>query len=576
MQAISSPSLHTSHFSKKIFLNSPFLLQDMNKKISFSLIGGNLIRSNLSLNFPASSIIKSKNIRYYSSSNSFTQHLENDRKNLFKNFPDRPSDYVHAVLSQQVYQKTPSRLPSSLSHWRLLREKQMLNCGYYGAAFINDQHRHMIVAHRGTRPTDLKAWHTNVQAIVRNEVVEHPSYALEFASQMQKEADERKYHLSLTGHSLGAWLAKLTAFHFAQEGTYCPTITFDSPGIKNMIKKLQPRIKEEKLNLKYLDITSYLSAPNPVNICNRHVGTIYRIYPNLEDYHGLLAQKKYILDAHSIEKITQVFDTHTGLPKAMKKVVDWPLLNRKAQEDRGIGSHIRETFEKALPKSLSAQEFASLVNLAFDYLLNYDKNEYAGFLKFAKASNQYEPDQMSFSDAYFHQHRFHYKVKSYDPYKLHLMHFPKKTRKFLDELSNYCKIAKTFNPNKKFNVSKCTGIDAKILPLLSNIKIVEKYFLKIPTGEITTLDLRRYLTRLDEVDNSALKAFEKECSLELFRNNPSLEMIMEEYEQRKKQKKELLREEQRRLELLENEEIAWLKNKILNRELIDYFTHSSI
>jgi len=37
------------------------------------------------------------------------------------------------------------------------------------------------------------------------------------------------------------------------------------------------------IDIEHLDITSYLSAPNRINTCNKHLGTVYRIFTDLSD-----------------------------------------------------------------------------------------------------------------------------------------------------------------------------------------------------------------------------------------------------------------------------------------------------
>jgi len=43
------------------------------------------------------------------------------------------------------------------------------------------------------------------------------------------------------------------------------------------------RLDGRSITLKRLDITSYLTAPNRINTCNKHVGTVDRIFTDLSD-----------------------------------------------------------------------------------------------------------------------------------------------------------------------------------------------------------------------------------------------------------------------------------------------------
>jgi hypothetical protein len=120
-----------------------------------------------------------------------------------------------------------------------------------------------------------------------------------------REVNQRKgisFQLFFTGHSLGGWLAQVTTFtteYLEREGKfflrsidekdrYHPhTVVFDSPGCKNMLlemtDKLDVWLHGRSIDLEHLDITSYLSAPNRINTCNKHVGNVYRIFPDLSD-----------------------------------------------------------------------------------------------------------------------------------------------------------------------------------------------------------------------------------------------------------------------------------------------------
>jgi hypothetical protein len=61
--------------------------------------------------------------------------------------------------------------------------------------------------------------------------------------------------------------------------------------------------------LEHLDITSYLSAQNHINICNKYLGTVYPIFPDLsdmgwwEEYPAL-----YNVAIRRMDKIVQAFD----------------------------------------------------------------------------------------------------------------------------------------------------------------------------------------------------------------------------------------------------------------------------
>jgi hypothetical protein len=160
------------------------------------------------------------------------------------------------------------------------------------------------------------------------------------------------FQVFFTGHSLGGWLAQITTFtmkYLQVEGStfvksdtvplsYHPhTVVFDSPGCKDMLlqmtDKLDVRLDGRSIDIEQLDITSYLSAPNRINTCNEHVGTVYRIFTDLSEIawwkkHTAL----YNLEAHSMQRIVKALDPEKGQVHKDEQgnlkvhvVIDWPV-----------------------------------------------------------------------------------------------------------------------------------------------------------------------------------------------------------------------------------------------------------
>ena len=190
-------------------------------------------------------------------------------------------------------------------------------------------------------------------------------------SVLQEIEQQKKvsFEIFFTGHLLGGWLAQITTFtteylegkgvtflkklkteqdetlaistvqdSFDVTHSYHPhTVVFDSPGCKDMLSqmadKLDVCLNGRSIDLQQLDITSYLSAPNRINTCNSHLGTVYRIFTDLSDMgwkekHTPL----YNLATHSMDKIKQAFDIGTGQVHKddsgrlkLLEVVDWPV-----------------------------------------------------------------------------------------------------------------------------------------------------------------------------------------------------------------------------------------------------------
>jgi len=160
------------------------------------------------------------------------------------------------------------------------------------------------------------------------------------------------FKLFFTGHSLGGWLAEVTIFttkHLKTEedfflrsnndnDCYHPhRVFFESPVFKDMLSEMRyrfdVRLDGSSIEIKHLDITSYLTAPNRINTCNAQLGTVYHIFPDLSDM-GWWERNTalYNLASHSLDKIVkafghvrgQVYKDEQGKLK-VQLVVDWPI-----------------------------------------------------------------------------------------------------------------------------------------------------------------------------------------------------------------------------------------------------------
>jgi hypothetical protein len=105
--------------------------------------------------------------------------------------------------------------------------------------------------------------------------------------------NKQGYRLSFTRRSL----AELSVFyahdHFNFPGVNA--VTFESSGSKESLELMQSNLK--RIILEQLDNMSYVSYPNLINTCNKHVGTLYHIKPNLRKLgcvHGWYTKKKPI------------------------------------------------------------------------------------------------------------------------------------------------------------------------------------------------------------------------------------------------------------------------------------------
>jgi len=282
--------------------------------------------------------------------------------------PPFPTPHVLAQFASKAYtdyqtRETDAQYETRLAlpdGWKLLTTASNVTTtnGYFGAAYWHPEYQQVVIAHRGTDPTNLGALLADLKGVFFNKYVQQMQSASTFAHKVVEVLRELilikgvRFQLFFTGHSLGGWLAQVTTFttvYIKREESlflrsnsdndcYHPhTVVFDSPGCKDMLlqmaDKFDVRLDGHTVDLKHLDITSYLSAPNRTNTSNTHLGTVYRIFPDLSDM-GWWEKSTalYNLETHSMDKIVQAFDPETGQvykdeqnQLEVQVVVDWPV-----------------------------------------------------------------------------------------------------------------------------------------------------------------------------------------------------------------------------------------------------------
>jgi len=282
--------------------------------------------------------------------------------------PAFPTPHVLAQFASKAYadcekQETGAQYQTRLDlpdGWKLLTtaSNSGKNNGYFGAAYWHPDHQQVVIAHRGTKLTNVGALWADLQGVMRNQYVPQMESASTFADEVVEvlESLSREkgviFQLFYTGHSLGGWLAQITTFttkYLKRKGNiflksndiqdcYHPhTVVFDSPGCQGILPLMTDQLDVlydgRSTDLQTLDITSYLSAPNLINACNKHVGTVYRIFPDLSDM-GWLGKNTamYNLATHNMDKIVETFDPVTGKVRKdgkgnlkIKVVADWPV-----------------------------------------------------------------------------------------------------------------------------------------------------------------------------------------------------------------------------------------------------------
>ncbi len=315
-----------------------------------------------------------------------------------KSYKHHPTDFVHGLLSSHSYQtskiddKVEFTVDSEskehvnvkynhhLENWRVEQVFQPDESDdHYSVLYFNDKDHHAVLAHRGTDIGGsiislLTGGFKGNESLKADliEILNHNIGVQQAASYAStKEALDiirdkyEYYHFSTTGHSLGAWLAELSLY-FCHMDFNCHdvrAVTFDSPGTKDHLEVFKSNVDNPytKVNTSLFDIVTYLSAPNVVNICNQHIGKVYRIMPEIQykeilkrDLPWVIPQSlkiiiennKYYLDSllsvsgHSLNPMLDIFDPETGKPYSDKysMVLDWPHIKHMAdiQPTQGV------------------------------------------------------------------------------------------------------------------------------------------------------------------------------------------------------------------------------------------------
>jgi hypothetical protein len=452
----------------------------------------------------------------------------------------RPTDYIYAQLAAQVYEANGgTHLPSG---WVMLEVCDNLDRdGYFGTAYVHQQTQQIIIAHRGTElphspsstteteiskighvfaslkdyvaqiSNSMKDISTDINGIVRLMITSQQISALEFALAIQKQYPD--YTLSFAGHSLGGWLAQICTYHFMVENHYTWCVTLDSPGARDIIEEMHARYLDSippsilGTFLERLDITTYVSSPNLINSCNRHLGTVYRLYVPFSAAEGWFKQTKealrYNIESHQIVTLLENFDASTGYAKKITRVVDWPQIQWPDSKEvaklnttgpvQWLVTQLNDASPVKLPSALvnfvtrkldagvmklinsshMTRGFYNIGQVIRDYTTGAtNKAEYNGFFEFANNRNQYAPEQdLTFRQHYQLSYQYHYAVNEFDPHYLHLRHMDKPVREFLWA---YAQINQnnSFLENSKLPVT--VGLDLNAYQLIQGSLIQKK------------------------------------------------------------------------------------------------------
>ncbi|MEM7055746.1 MAG: Mbeg1-like protein, partial [Bacteroidota bacterium] len=207
---------------------------------------------------------------------------------------DPTTQQVHALHGWAVYKVLTEGNEDLLSQ---AFQQLGLPYGYRGIIYLNAKKKQLVLAHRGTALSNMSTIKTDAHSIAQNIIGGQERLIPSLLEQAINIAHQEECTLAVTGHSLGGWLAQITAFiakaQYPEE--HIKAITFDSPGAEPILEQINARINP--IPLDQLDITNYLSAPNLINACNPHIGTVYRVV--FEQFNQ--KRSTYIQQSHTIQ-----------------------------------------------------------------------------------------------------------------------------------------------------------------------------------------------------------------------------------------------------------------------------------
>ncbi|XP_047140142.1 uncharacterized protein LOC105845903 [Hydra vulgaris] len=306
-----------------------------------------------------------------------------------KNYLKHPNDFIHALLSSYVYKnsepgekvefKSDDKIKYNqyLTNWKVQKVYNKPEAGkYYAASFTNESEYQIVLAHRGTTATIEDIFksdspiRTDIIGILGKEIVAQLVQDYVVTKEVVAYAKENGYQLSITGHSLGAWLAEFSVYFCAADFFYpAKAVTFDSPGSIG-IKRFSSNIcnQDTEKNAGNLDIVTYLSSPNFVNTCNQHLGTSYRLFPKVKipellvKAFGLINVVKKVdiepissIFSHSLDPIIETFNPVTGKPEEYQQIKNWPVIEYTPKKQTGLNV-VTQLFSKASKDNSNKEE----------------------------------------------------------------------------------------------------------------------------------------------------------------------------------------------------------------------------
>lgn len=325
-----------------------------------------------------------------------------------------PNDYSLAQFSNLAYADEYDDLPKN---WILLTTatNTSRSNGYFGVAFWNPILNQIVIANRGTQLSNFGSILADLMLTFKQAKTGQSQSAATFAHIIKEEIKNFmsetniRIQLSITGHSLGAWLAQITTFtikyftvnddKFVEDPQYLSsvhshTVVFESPGCKQALDKIIqhfiPLYSPRKFgDYSFLDMNVYLSQLNPINSINEHVGIIHSVPTQTHSLKEMIEKFDETTGHISKERILQF---KSGIRASLKLILKQliPLSSTKiyvesvrdSEHTLNVFSENELEFVKDL-KYFSHSKFQKILqyrkkhNIS-DYFIDYDRNVMTG------------------------------------------------------------------------------------------------------------------------------------------------------------------------------------------------------
>jgi hypothetical protein len=219
-----------------------------------------------------------------------------------------PSPLDYLKFADNTYSDPVQSIPDG---WELIHTEENKKTSYTGKVFIkkNKWPWEIVIAHKGSN--DWKDFLIDDVDIALKKMPPQFEDAKKLTEKIMKQFP--LMYITQTGHSLGAFLAEVTAVNFGQKA-----VTFDGPGSAKQIDKIIKQKESFGLKVPPPNITAYISDPNLVNSAGTYLGrkgeTIYLSGEKEKFSYNVLKGYKLAKEVHLTNHIYKYFDPKTGQP----------------------------------------------------------------------------------------------------------------------------------------------------------------------------------------------------------------------------------------------------------------------